>query len=112
MFDFHYNCIKPKYGDKAQLLYTDTDSLIYEIETEDVYSDISGDVEAKFDTSEYLTEFIAKRFPVGKNKKVIGMFKNGVMGKQIEEFVGLRPKLYSYKVDEDEVKKCKGTKKM
>jgi len=111
MFDFHFNYIKAKYADMAQLLYTDTDSLIYEIETDDVYSDISGDVEAKFDTSEYLTEFIAKKFPVGKNKKVIGMFKDEVMGKQIEEFVGLRPKLYSYKVDEDEVKKCKGTKK-
>ena len=111
MFDFHYNYMKPKYGDKAQLLFTDTNSLLYEIETDDVYADISGDVEAKFDTSEYPTEFIAKGFPVGKNKKIIGMFKDEVIGKQIEEFVGLRPKMYSYKVDEDEVKKCKGTKK-
>ena len=105
MFDFHYNYMKPKYGDKAQLLFTDTNSLLYEIETDDVYADISGDVEAKFDTSEYPTEFIAKGFPVGKNKKIIGMFKDEVIGKQIEEFVGLRPKLYSYKVDEDELKK-------
>jgi len=112
MFDFHYNYIKPKYGDKAQLLYSDTDSLIYEIETDDVYSDISGDVEAKFDTSEYPTEFIVKGFPVGKNKKVIGMFKDEVMGKQIEEFVGLKPKLYSYKVDEDEVKNVRGLKRV
>jgi len=112
MFDFHYNYIKAKYADMAQLLYTDTDSLIYEIETQDVYSDISVDVEAKFDTSEYPTEFIAKGFPVGKNKKVIGMFKNEVMRKQIEEFVGLRPKLYSFKVDEDEVKNVRGLKRM
>ena len=40
MFDFHYNYIKPKYGKKAELLFTDTDSLMYEIETEDFYKDI------------------------------------------------------------------------
>ena len=111
MFDFHYNYMKPKYGDKAQLLYTDTDSLIYEIETEDVYADISGDVEAKFDTSEFPVNHPSD-IPVGKNKKVVGTMKDESCGKIITEFVGLRPKLYSYKVDEGgEVKKCKGTKK-
>jgi len=112
VYDFHYNYIKPKYGDAAKLLFTDTDSLCYEIQTEDFYSDISADVESRFDTSEYPTEFIAKGFPVGKNKKVIGMFKDEVMGKQIEEFVGLRAKLYSFKMYEGKVtKRCKGIKK-
>ena len=48
MYDFHYNYLKPKYGDNARLLFTDTDRLMYEIKTEDFYKDISGDVENKF----------------------------------------------------------------
>ncbi|CAB4020195.1 Hypothetical predicted protein, partial [Paramuricea clavata] len=51
MYDFHYNYIKPKYGDDARLLFTDTDSLCYEIRTEDFFKDISEDVHEKFDTS-------------------------------------------------------------
>ena len=112
MYDFHYNYIKAKYDEAAKLLFTDTDSLCYEIKTEDFYSDISADVESKFDTSEYPAEFGAIGFPVGKNKKVIGMFKDEAAGKQIEEFVGLRAKLYSYRLYEgEETKKCKGVKK-
>ena len=52
MYDFHYNYIKQKYGEKAELLFTDTDSLTYEIETEDVYKDFWSDKE-KFDNSDY-----------------------------------------------------------
>ena len=53
MYKFHYNYIKPKYGEKAKLLFTDTDSLAYEIETEDFYKDISPDVRKMFDTSNF-----------------------------------------------------------
>ena len=53
MYDFHYNYIKQKYGDKAKLLSTDTDSVMYEIQTEDFYEDISADVKRGFDTSDY-----------------------------------------------------------
>ena len=110
MYDFHFNYIKPKYGEKAKLLFTDTDSLCYEIETEDFYEDISGDVEQKFDTSNF-----EKNHPSGiqgKNKKVPGMMKDEAGGKIIEEFVGLRAKLYSYKMFEGKLeKKCKGIKK-
>ena len=53
MYDYHYNYIKPKYGDEAKLLFTDTDSLMYEIKTEDFYKDISEDVKDIFDTSDY-----------------------------------------------------------
>ena len=111
MYDFHYNYIKPKYGDKAKLLFTDTDSLMYEIETEDFYKDISEDIKDRFDTSDY-PENHPSGIPTGINKKVLGMFKDEAAGKIIKEFVGLRAKLYSYKMDEGgESKKCKGIKK-
>ena len=111
MYDFHYNYIKPKYGDSAKLLFTDTDSLAYEIQTEDFYRDISSDVELRFDTSNYPKDH-PSGILTGVNKKVIGMFKDEASGKQIAEFVGLRAKLYSYRVEESyEEKKCKGVKK-
>ena len=65
MYDFHYKYIKKKYGEKVELLFADTDSLMYEIKTNDFYKDISEDIEKMFDTSNY-----------GKNKKVIGMMKD------------------------------------
>ena len=111
MYDFHYNYIKPKYGDKAKLLFTDTDSLMYEIETEDFYKDISGDVKDRFDTSDY-PENHPSGIPTGINKKVLGMMKDEAGGKTIKEFVGLRAKLYSFVMDDgEETKKCKGVKK-
>ena len=111
MFDFHYNYIKRKYGNKAKLLFTDTDSFIYEIQTEDFYKDISGDVQDRFDTSDYPKNH-ASGIPTGINKKVLGMFKDEAAGKNIKEFVGLRAKLYSYKMEEGkENKRCKGIKK-
>ena len=108
MYEFHYNYIKPKYGDKAKLLFTDTDSLMYEIKTENFYKDISGDVKDRFDTSDYPPNHISG-IPTGCNKKVLGMFKDEVAGRCKEEFVGLRAKLYSYKMFEgEENKRCKG----
>jgi hypothetical protein len=112
MYEFHYNYIKSMYGDNARLLFTDTDSLMYHIKTEDFYADIASDVEKRFDTSDYPKDH-PSGIKVGVNKKVIGMFKDEAAGKQIEEFVGLRAKLYSFKMCEgDEHKKCKGVKKV
>ena len=111
MYDFHYNYIKPKYGAKAKLLFTDTDSFMYEIETEDFYKDISKDVKDRFDTSDY-PENHPSGIPTGINKKVLGMFKDEAAGKRIKEFVGLRAKLYSFIMEDGkENKKCKGVKK-
>ena len=110
MYDFHYNYIKKKYGTKAKLLFTDTDSLAYEIETEDFYKDISEDVKAKFDTSNFSSDH-PSGIPTGLNKKVIGMMKDECGGKIMREFVGLRAKLYSYKMYEGKEEKwCKGVK--
>ena len=97
MFDFHYNYIKNKYGDKAELLFTDTDSLMYLIQTDDFYHDIKRDIKKKFDTSDY-PENHPSGIKTGVNKKVIGKFKDEAAGKQITHFVGLRPKLYTFKV--------------
>ena len=108
MYDFHYNYIKNKYGDKAKLLFTDTDSLTYEIETEDAYLDFWNDKD-KFDNSDY-----GKKSPFYNitNKKVIGKFKDEAAGQPIIEFIGLRSKMYSYvKDNETGGKTAKGIKK-
>ena len=99
MFDFHYNYIREKFGDKAELLFTDTDSLMYLIQTEDFYEDINKDIKRKFDTSDY-PEKHPSGIKRGINKKVIGKFKDKAAGKQITHFVGRRPKLYSFKVED------------
>ena len=96
MYDFHYNYIKTKYGDKAKLLFDDTDSLAYEITTKDFYNDINPDIEKRFDTSDYPTNHPSD-IKTGLNSKVLGMFTADACGKQIVEFVGLRAKLYSFK---------------
>ena len=111
MFDFHYNYIRKKYGNKAELLFTDTDSLMYLIQTEDFYKDINKEIKKKFDTSDY-PENHPSGIKTGVNKKVIGKFKDEAAGKQITHFVGLRPKLYTYKIEEKgEARKAKGVKK-
>ena len=112
MYEFHYDYMVPKYGlEKLKLCYMDTDSLVYDIKTEDFYEDIANDVEARFDTSGYSkTDF--KPLPISLNKKVIGLMKDELGGKIMTEFVALRPKLYSYKkIDGSEDKKCKGINK-
>merc|ERR1711911_488777 len=85
MYDFHYNYIKKKYGDKAKLLFTNTDSLTYEIEAEDVYKDFWND-KNKFDNSNYPE---SSPYFNESNKKVIGKFKDEAAGVSIIEFVGL-----------------------
>ena len=109
MYEFRYDYMKPKYGDNVKLCYMDTDRFIMHIKTEDFYKDIADDVEKRFDTSNYE---VNRPLPAGKNKKVIGLMKDELGGKIMIEFAALRPKTYSYLMDDggsDE--KAKGTKK-
>ena len=92
MYEFHYDHIKKKYGDKAKLLFTDTDILTYEIESNDVYEDLWKD-KHWFGNSDYPKE---SRYHYIENKKVIGKFKDEACGRPISEFVGLKSKMYSY----------------
>ena len=106
MHDFHYNYIKRKYPDST-LLFTDTDSLTYQIETDNVYEDFYADKHL-FDFSVYGKE---SPFYTDENKKVIGKMNDELNDEVIEEFVGLRAKMYSLKTKIKEMKKAKGVKK-
>ena len=76
MYDFHYNYIKKKYNNRAKLLFTDTDSLTYEIEAEDVYNDFWNDKDM-FNNSDYLE---SSPYYCNVNKKIIGRFKDETCG--------------------------------
>jgi len=99
MYDFHYGFIKPKYGSDAQLLFTDTDSLCYEIKTKDFYQDMYDNKEW-FDLSD-----MTKQFQDNTNKKVLGKMKDETAGIPIKEFIGLRSKMYSVLIDDGKEKK-------
>ena len=108
MYDFYYNELKKQYGEHCQLLYTDTDSLLLEIKTEDVYKDMGANADL-YDTSDY-----PKDHPQysEENKKVVGKMKDECAGRLIAEYVGLRPKMYSIlEADGGNIKKAKGVKK-
>ena len=83
MYDVHYGYMKPKYGDNVDLCCTDTDSFIYEIRTADLYDAIREDVPKMFDTFAYPDDH-----------------PNGIPKSIITEIVGLKAKMYAYKIDE------------
>jgi hypothetical protein len=104
MYNFHYGFVKNRYGSDSKLLFTDTDSLCYEITTEDFYRDMYYNKE-QFDLSDMKLE----QFKNVENKKVVGKFKDETQGIPICEFIGLRSKMYSIKLDDDsEKKRAKG----
>ena len=112
MYEFWQEYIRPKYGDRAKLCYTDTDRFIIYIKTEDFFEDISNGVERWFDTSNY-DKNDKRSLSIGRNKKVPGLFKDELGRNIMIEFVALRPKTYAYLMnDGSDHKKAKGTKKV
>ena len=106
MYNFYYNTLKKNYGDNIRLLYTDTDSVIIHVTTDDIYCDMQANI-SDYDTSNYPADH-----PLfsNTNKKIIGKFKDELGGQLLTEFIGIRPKMYSY-VGEDSGKRAKGVKK-
>ena len=106
MNGFHHKYVKNKFD--AKLLFTDTDSLVYEIKTEDVYKYFYADKDL-FDFSDHPLD---SKFLDPVNKKVIDKMKDEFKRKIISEFVGLKSKMYSLiSVDDEEVTKAKGVNK-
>ena len=99
MYEFWYYYIKPKYKYRAKQCYTDTDSFIIYIKSEDFYEDSSNDDEKWFDTSIY-NEEDKRPLLKGKNQKIIGLFEDELGGRIMEEFVALRAKTYTYLMDD------------
>ena len=118
--EFWYDYLIPMYGDKIKLCYMDTDSFIIYVETEDFYKDIINDVNKWFDTSNYSKD-INRPLEKGKNKKVIGKFKDELGGFVMSKFSAHRANTYAFLIDDfDDYdyekpglinKKAKGTKK-
>ena len=84
MYEFWYDYIEPTYGDRAKLCYTDTDSFIIYIVTEDYFKDTTGDVKRWFHTSNY-DENDKRPLPIGENKKELGFLKDKLGGKIMVE---------------------------
>ena len=101
MYDFYYKNLKKKCGPRCNLLYTDTDSLLMEIETGDVYKDMEGQKDL-YDTSDYPKEHLLYS---EVNKKVLGKMKDEMNGKPISECACLRPKMYSILTEEKKTSK-------
>ena len=108
MYDWYYNKLKKKYGENCTMLYTDTDSLLVDIKTNDIYKDMS-ETKEDYDFSDYPKDH---QLHDESNKKVIGKMKDECAGAPIAEYIGLCPKLYTIlRADEQLIKKAKGVKK-
>ena len=94
---FQDDVMKKKYGDNIQLLFTDTDWLMYEVCTNDFYQDMSA-MKDEFDLASYPK---SSTFFDATNNKVVGKFKDDARGQSITEFVGLKPKMYAYQTLND-----------
>uniref|UniRef100_T1JU36 DNA-directed DNA polymerase n=1 Tax=Tetranychus urticae TaxID=32264 RepID=T1JU36_TETUR len=137
MYEIHYNTFKPHYQENINLVYTDTDSLIYEIKTDDIRADLQSfphyqeninlvytdtdsliyeiktdDIRADLQSFAHIMDFsnYPKDHPLYSNihNKKIGYLKDEMGGEQIAEFVGIRPKLYALKTEKEIKMRAKG----
>lgn len=108
MYNFHYNVMKKTYGSKLSTVYSDTDSLVYEIRTNNFYDDLKNKLLPHFDTSNYPKNHLC--FDDAR-KNQPGFFKDEMKSEILTEFLTLRPKLYTFKCSKTEFKKAKGVKK-
>jgi hypothetical protein len=110
MYDFWYGTLKGIYGDKVKLVYTDTDSFIFSVQTDDIYEDmVTTGLSEKFDFSAYPKDHVLYS---EDNKKKVGYFKDESDGNVMTEMVGLRAKMYSCEHEDGKQKNTgKGTKK-
>eukprot|EP00438_Fugacium_kawagutii_P027037 Skav201248 [mRNA] locus=scaffold3106:102205:103722:- [translate_table: standard] len=109
MYSFYYDVLKPKYNDDIKLVYTDTDSYVIKVDTDDIYKDFK-EINEYMDFSDYNVEHPNYD---KTNKKVLGKFKDELNGKIMTHFIGLKPKSYCYKIygEKKEHKKSKGVVK-
>ena len=77
MYEFWYDYVKLKYREKPKFRYMDTDSFIVYVKTDDIYKDITEDVESKFDISNYELD---RPFPKGQNKKAVRLMADNLCG--------------------------------
>ena len=120
IYEYWYDYLKPLYDDKIKLCYMDTDSFIIYVQTDDFYKDISNDVNKWLDTGNY-SRYIERPLEKGKNKKVIGKFKDELGGLVMSKFCAHKAKSYAFLIDgfnDNDYekrgiinKKAKGTKK-
>jgi hypothetical protein len=101
MMDFHYNVIEKEFSGNYNLIYTDTDSLVYSIKHDDIYDWVKNN-KNYFDLSDSKNPNLKD----DTNKKVLGKFKDEMHSLLIKEFIALNPKVYSiiHQKENDETK--------
>ncbi|KAF0735906.1 DNA pol B 2 domain-containing protein [Aphis craccivora] len=111
MYDYHYNVMRRHYNDSIRLMYMDTDSLVYRVNTDDFYKDLVDNpaVLERMDSSNLP---VTHPYYVGTRKKIPVFFKDETAGRTMYEFIALNAKSYAYKIEGDESLLPRGFERM